>query len=67
MVIINACKIQSYRNFVWTLEKDTEDLEDTIILFVAGSDKSGQKKVIQQANKYFEDYLERNVNNDSNK
>ncbi len=37
------------------------DLENTVILFIAGSDKSNQKKVIQQANDYFEDYLERNV------
>ncbi|MBE7703826.1 MAG: type II toxin-antitoxin system RelE/ParE family toxin [Cyanobacteria bacterium SIG28] len=36
------------------------DLETTIVLFIAGSDKKDQKKVIQQANKYFEDYIERN-------
>lgn len=36
------------------------DLETTVVLFVAGSDKKDQKKVIQQANKYFEDYIERN-------
>ncbi|MBR1424694.1 hypothetical protein IJ579_03935 [bacterium] len=36
------------------------DLETTVILFVAGSEKKDQKKVVQQANKYFEDYIERN-------
>lgn len=36
------------------------DLESNVVLFVAGSDKKDQKKVIQQANKYFEDYIERN-------
>ena len=36
------------------------DLETTVVLFVAGSDKKDQKKVVQQANKYFEDYIERN-------
>lgn len=36
------------------------DLETSLILFVAGSDKKDQDKVIKQANKYFEDYIERN-------
>ena len=36
------------------------DLDDKLILFVAGSEKKDQKKVVQQANKYFEDYIERN-------
>lgn len=36
------------------------DLETTVILFIAGSDKKEQKKVVQQANLYFEDYIERN-------
>ena len=35
------------------------DLDDTVVLFVAGSDKKDQKKVIQKANEYFKDYLER--------
>ena len=39
------------------------NLEDTVILFIAGSDKKNQKKIIQQANDYFEDYKERNINN----
>lgn len=42
------------------------DLESTLVLFVAGSDKNDQKKVIQQANLYLEDYIERN-NNDTNR
>ena len=42
------------------------DLETTVVLFIAGSEKKDQKKVIQQANKYFEDYIERN-NYDINK
>jgi putative addiction module killer protein len=35
------------------------DLDNTVILFVAGSEKKDQKKVIQKANQYFEDYKER--------
>jgi len=35
------------------------DLDTTIILFVAGSEKKDQKKVVQQANAYFADYQER--------
>lgn len=35
------------------------DIEDSLILFVAGSDKKEQKKLIQQANIYFSDYCER--------
>ena len=42
------------------------DLETRVVLFVAGSDKKDQKKVIQQANEYFEDFIERN-NYDINK
>lgn len=36
------------------------ELEATVVLFVAGSNKKDQKKVIQQANNYFADYIERN-------
>jgi len=36
------------------------DLENTVVLFLAGSDKKDQKRVIEKANKYFEDYIERN-------
>lgn len=39
------------------------DIDNTIILFIAGSDKKDQKKVIMQANKYFNDFIER-TNND---
>lgn len=35
------------------------DLETTLVLFVAGSDKSDQKAVIKQANLYLEDFLSR--------
>ena len=35
------------------------DLDNAIILFVAGSEKKDQKKVVQQANIYFNDYIER--------
>ena len=39
------------------------DIDNTIILFIAGSDKKDQKKVIMQANRYFNDFIER-TNND---
>ena len=42
------------------------DIDNTVVLFVAGSEKKNQKKVVQQANKYFQDYLERISNNDTN-
>ena len=42
------------------------DLDNAIILFVAGSEKKDQKKVVQQANIYFDDYIERTKDNDSN-
>ena len=35
------------------------DVEDTVILLVAGSEKKDQKKVIQLANAYFEDLKQR--------
>lgn len=34
-----------------------KELDDIIILILAGSDKSDQKKIIEQANQYYEDYL----------
>ncbi len=40
------------------------DLEKTLVLFLAGSEKTDQKKVVQQANKYFSDYMERTAEND---
>lgn len=42
------------------------DLDDSIILFIAGSEKKDQKKVIQKANQYFQDYQERVADNGSN-
>lgn len=35
------------------------DLDTTVILFIAGSDKKAQNKTIQQANLYYDDYIER--------
>ena len=35
------------------------DLDNTVILFIAASEKKNQKKVVQKANQYFEDYKER--------
>ncbi len=43
-----------------------KELDNVIILIVAGSDKSDQKAVIKQADKYLEDYLNRK-NKDDNK
>lgn len=42
------------------------NLEETIILFLAGSEKKDQKQVVKQADKYFKDYLERTAENDIN-
>ena len=35
------------------------DLNDTLVLFVGGSDKKEQKKVISKCNEYFNDFVER--------
>lgn len=35
------------------------DLDNVLILFVGGSDKKDQVKVIKQCNNYFKDYCER--------
>ena len=42
------------------------DLDDRLIIFIAGSNKKDQKKVIQKANQYFQDYKERTTDNGSN-
>ena len=36
-----------------------KELDNVIILIVAGSDKSDQEKTIKQANMYLEDYIKR--------
>lgn len=35
------------------------DLDTAVVLFVAGSEKKDQKKTVQQANTYYNDYIER--------
>ena len=42
-----------------------KELDNVIILIVAGGDKSNQKRTIKQADKYLEDYLIRSKNNDN--
>jgi len=37
-----------------------KDLTNVVIIIVAGSDKSDQKRVIKQAEKYLKDFIERN-------
>ncbi|MCI5888043.1 MAG: hypothetical protein MRZ62_00810 [Brachyspira sp.] len=38
-----------------------KDLTNVIIIIIAGSDKSDQKRIIKQAEKYFKDFIERNI------
>lgn len=42
-----------------------KEIDNIIILILAGSDKSNQKEIIKQANKYFEDYLNRSKQGDN--
>ncbi len=37
-----------------------KDLTNVVIIIIAGSDKSDQKRVIKQAEKYLKDFIERN-------
>ena len=36
-----------------------KELDNVIVLILAGSDKSDQKKIIKQANEYLEEYINR--------
>ena len=42
-----------------------KELDNVIILIVAGGDKSDQQRTIKQADKYLEEYLTRSKNNDN--
>ena len=42
-----------------------KELNDVIILIVAGSDKSEQKQTIKKANEYYQDYIIRSNKNDN--
>ena len=42
-----------------------KELDNVIILIVAGGDKSDQNRTIKQADKYLEEYLTRSKNNDN--
>jgi putative addiction module killer protein len=39
-----------------------KELDNVIILIIAGSDKSDQKSTIKQADKYYEEYITRSAN-----
>ena len=57
MAIGKSFKIVDYRIYF-------KELDNVIILILAGSDKSDQKSVIKQADKYLEEYLKRSNNNE---
>lgn len=40
-----------------------KEIDNVIILIVAGGDKSDQKRLIKQAGKYLNEYLKRSENN----
>lgn len=42
-----------------------KETDETIILLLAGSNKSDQERAIKKANNYFEDYLKRKNKNDN--
>ncbi len=42
-----------------------KELDDVIILIVAGSDKSNQKNIIKKADEYLTEYLSRRTENDN--
>ena len=42
-----------------------KELDDIIILIVAGSDKANQKQTIKQANEYYQNYINRSEQNDN--
>ena len=37
-----------------------KDLTNIVLIIIAGGDKSNQKRLIKQADKYFKDFIERN-------
>ena len=37
-----------------------KDLNNIVLIIIAGGDKSDQKRVIKQADEYFKDFIERN-------
>ncbi len=39
-----------------------KELDEIIVLFIAGGDKSDQTDMIERANKYYEDYIRRKNN-----
>ena len=42
-----------------------KELDNIIILIVAGSDKANQKQTIKQANDYYQNYINRSEQNDN--